>query len=364
VTLTIVGAGIVGCAVAYECAARGASVTVIDARGVGRGATHASAGILAPAIEGHSPSLLRLTRSSLLLFDRFVSRVRATSAIDVEYERRGTLQVAIDASEAEGLSRASARLREAGVEHLFADGPEARKLEPALSPTVAAALLVPEHGYVAVEALTEALRDGAARQGAAFVPGRVDAVERGSAGPRLVLGTQIVDCDAAIIAAGSWSSDLMSGAITPAPVTPVRGQLLRVRPDERVASRVVWGSRCYLVPWRSGELLVGATVEDVGFDERATVAGVHSLLTAAIELIPRVAGATFEEVRVGFRPKTRDELPIMGRSSHVPGLFHATGHYRNGVLLAPLTATLMADLVLDGREAPELALTQPKRFGL
>ena len=145
---------------------------------------------------------------------------------------------------------------------------------------------------------------------------------------------------------------------------PIRGQLLQVHVEPRVAGRVIWGRQCYAVPWRDGSVLVGATVEDVGFDERSTAAAVSELLAEAFRILPGLRGASFEEVRVGLRPMTKDELPAVGRSSTMRGVFYAVGHYRNGVLLAPLTAALVGDLVLEGREGVELSLTRPARLGL
>jgi glycine/D-amino acid oxidase-like deaminating enzyme len=125
---------------------------------------------------------------------------------------------------------------------------------------------------------------------------------------------------------------------------------------------VIWSKDCYVVPWQDGTLLVGATSEDVGFDEHTTAAGIRDLLEAVCELLPEAWKATFVEARAGLRPATSDGLPIIGRSEHVPGLIYATGHFRNGVLLAPLTASIVADLVLEGREDPALALTAPSRI--
>jgi glycine/D-amino acid oxidase-like deaminating enzyme len=166
-----------------------------------------------------------------------------------------------------------------------------------------------------------------------------------------------------VIAAGSWSGRFAAGQGY-SPVKPIRGQLLHLGLPAPVASRVVWGAECYVVPWQDGSLLVGATVEDVGFDESATVAAVRDLADRACELLPSIWSARFHGVRVGLRPATSDELPIIGRSSQQSAVFYATGHYRNGVLLAPLTAVAIADLVLDRREAPELTITDPARFGL
>jgi len=171
----------------------------------------------------------------------------------------------------------------------------------------------------------------------------------------------MVESDAVVLAAGSWSSRI--APLAP-PVRPIRGQLLHLHFNERPLSRVVWGTDCYLVPWRNGALLVGATVEDVGYDESATADGVTRLLGASAELITGVPKARFETVRVGLRPGTPDELPLIGPSSTMPGVYYATGHYRNGVLLSPLTAKLVADLVLQGKCDPDLDLVRPDRFGL
>ena len=362
--ITVVGAGIVGCAVAYELASRGASVSVVDARGVGQGATQASAGILAPSIEGHSDALLALGECSLGLYDAFVARVSADASQRIEYERSGTLQVAFDATDVDMLSRLSERLRDRGVGHVMGNAADIDRLEPAVSRSAVAVLLVPDHGYVAVGALTDALARAAMRHGATFVTSGVSEVRGGDAGGRVVGPGGSIESDAVVVAAGSWSANLVDRTLRPAPVKPIRGQLVRLRTAERVAARVVWGPRCYVVPWRDGSVLVGATVEDVGFDERATVEGVQGLLGAAVELMPALDRAVFEEVRVGLRPSTPDELPAIGASTTMRSVFYATGHYRNGVLLAPLTALLVADLVLEGRERGELALTRPGRLGL
>jgi glycine oxidase len=169
--------------------------------------------------------------------------------------------------------------------------------------------------------------------------------------------------DVVVVAAGSWSQDLPAPG-KGVPVRPIRGQIVQLRLPRPPASRVIWGERCYLVPWEDGTVLVGATSEDVGFDERATAAGVRMLLDRGAELLPELNAAFFDEVRVGLRPATPDELPVIGASSTMRGVFYATGHYRNGVLLAPLTALAVADLVLDGRERPEIANMRPDRFGL
>jgi glycine/D-amino acid oxidase-like deaminating enzyme len=196
-----------------------------------------------------------------------------------------------------------------------------------------------------------------------FETRRVDRVDSNTNGASVRTTAGTFDADAVIVASGSWAVDPMNNGGT-APVKPIRGQLLHLRVSDRVATHVLWGPKCYAVPWRDGSLLIGATVEDVGFDERATVEGVRTLMNAAVELVPALEGAEVREVRVGLRPKTADELPAIGRSSTMPHVFYATGLYRNGVLLAPLTALLIADLVINGRERDELAMTRPERLGL
>ena len=165
-----------------------------------------------------------------------------------------------------------------------------------------------------------------------------------------------------VIASGSWSGQLEPLDPAARSVRPVRGQLLRLAWKGHPLSHVIWGKDCYVVPWRDGTVLVGATVEEVGFDERTTAAGVRDLLDAVCELLPEAWGATFLEARAGLRPATPDSLPIIGPSSRLDGVVYATGHFRNGVLLAPLTSTIVADLILDGRRDPALTLTTPDRF--
>ena len=360
VRVAIVGAGVIGAAIADELASRGAAVRVFDPRPPGRGATHASAGMLAPYIEGHGPDLLSLCLASFELYGGFVARIERQSGIPVEYGCDGALQVAYDEVGRREIEDTCRRLAAAGAEHERLEGSEVRRLEPGLSPAIGAGLFVRPHGYVNVDGLMAALVGSASRHGTEFVSASVDTVEGGEDGAVVVTAAGRFAADAVVVAGGSWSGRIPAGGMT-VPVRPVRGQLVHLRFDEPPVSRMVWGSRCYLVPWRDGSLLLGATVEDVGFDERPTVAGVSALLEGGRQLLPGLADAAFQEVRVGLRPATGDELPVIGRSPTMPRVFHATGHYRNGVLLAPLTAVLVADLVLEGREGEALADTSPGR---
>ena len=355
--VVVIGGGIIGCAVARELARRGAAVRMFEARTVGAGATQASAGILAPYIEAHDRgTLFDLGIRSLGLYDSFVRDVSEESGLTVEYRRCGTLEVATDAATA-------ARLRETTGETLqWLDPIEARGQEAALATSIEGAMLVKDHGYVAVPALMDALSWAALRQGV-----QIEAAHRVTAirfdDSSIDIGTDdgtSWSADYVVIAAGSWSGRLSVDDNAAAAVRPVRGQLLRLHWRGAPLRHIVWGPDCYVVPWQDQTVLVGATVEDVGFDERTTAAGVRDLLDAVCELLPEAWRATFLEARVGLRPATPGGLPFIGRSERSPRLVYATGHYRNGVLLAPLTARMVGDLIADGTEDAAMRQLRPR----
>ncbi len=346
--VVVVGAGIIGCAVARELARRGISVRVLESRSIGAGATYASAGVLAPYIEaGVGGPLLDMTIASLGMYDDFVRDVAADSGIDIEYRRCGTLEVATDE---ESAARFRALADSSGGRLQWLDADALRRETPALAPS-RGALLVDTHGYVDAPVLTEALAWAAMRHGAKVDTGHVVEAIAAEAG-RVSIRTSDGGSTAGtiVIAAGSWSTGAPFVRFPAAePVRPVRGQLLRLRTSEVVLPRIVWGPDCYIVPRREGLVLVGATMEDVGFDERTTAAGVRDLLDAACDLVPGLWGASFVEARAGLRPATSGGLPLIARSQANPNVVYATGHFRNGVLLAPLTAKLAADLVTGPR---------------
>jgi glycine oxidase len=362
----VVGAGVIGCASAWAMARRGARVLVVDMRDVGRGATQASAGILAPHVEAHSGALLELGTRSLALYDELIHQVEADSGTPIEYSRCGTLEVALDNNTARQFRVTCDSQRAAGIDAEYLDRTALREAEPLVTESAVAGLLVSTHGYVSPPDLVTALARAAASHGATFRHGIVVRRIRQQGGEVVVhAGGEILHASSVVIANGAWAGDIelaVGDRELPHPhVQPVRGQLLRLWTRARLA-HVTWGPRCYLVPWSDGTTLVGATSEHVGFDERATAEGVRDLLTAASELVPALGHAEFREVRVGLRPATPDELPIVGRCAGAPRIVIAAGHYRNGILLTPLTAALVADLVLDGREDPALARLSVERF--
>jgi glycine oxidase len=365
--IIVVGSGVIGCAVAYELARRGATVELVAARPTAMGATQASAGVLAPYIEAPEVNtLLDLTVRSLDLFDAFMARVASDSGMAVPYRRTGTLDVAIDDTEMQRLRATADLLTRRGVAARLMNGASARAEEPHLRNGIAGGLLIDTHGFVAATDLTRALTVAARRHGARLLDERrVQRIARTAGEIMVETDRGVLDAHGVVLAAGSWAGEIDVDGVTPrVPVRPVRGQLLHLAWNGPALRRVTWSRRCYLVPWEDGTVLVGATVEDVGFDERTTVAGVRDLLEAACDLVPLARTAAFRDARAGLRPASSDGLPIIGRSTTMSGLVYATGHFRNGVLLAPLTAQLVADMLLDGRIDPLLNLVSPARFGL
>ena len=364
----IVGAGVIGCACAFELASAGARVTVFDARQVGQGASQASAGVLAPYIEGHEEGSLRqLGRRSLDLYDAFIARVMEASRQVVQYSRAGTLEIALETDHAAALRHSATVLNSEGVGAHWLEPEELRDVEPLVAAGARGGLLIDMHGFVGVPEFTDALAAAAMRAGAKFaLDARVITVAR-SADDRLVVHTENGPsvADHVVLAAGSWATQIqVAGVAASVGVKPVRGQLLHLSwPTAQPLRHVLWGTDCYIVPWLNGRVLVGATVEDAGFDERATVAGVRDLLEASCALVPHLWQASFEEVRVGLRPGSPDGMPIIGESLICPGLIYATGHYRNGVLLTPLTAALVKAIVQGDATDEALEVLSPGRVG-
>lgn len=365
--IIVIGAGIIGCASAHALAAAGAKVRVIDTRRVGEGASHASAGVLAPYIEGHEPGPLRaLGRCSLDLYDAFIEQINSDSALTIPYDRSGTLEVVFEESEAARYVATANTLGRENIDARWLDAEAVRAAEPLVSTDALGGLLIGYHGFVGAPDLTDALARAAVRRGAQFIlETRVVAIRSGLDGtPAVETESGTLTADQVVLAAGSWAGQIAIAGVEPAPIKPVRGQLVHLAfQTVQPLRHVIWSAECYIVPWRNGRVLVGATVEDVGFDEHATAAGVHDLLDAACTLVPHLWQASFAEVRVGLRPASPDALPVVGRSTAVPGLIYALGHYRNGVLLTPLTAALVKDLVMGNGDDPALTQLSPSRLG-
>ena len=367
VHVIVIGAGIIGAAVAEALALRRAQVTVLETRAAGRGASWASAGLLAPYTEADSASpLLAMGVRSLAMFDDFIGSVRERTGRPIEYARTGTLEVAMSAESATRLRTSSeAFTATAGVRWLNAD--DARRMEPAIAHNAEGAVFVESHGFVGVEPLVRALIQSARLAGASFEApvhaASIEIAEGSSAGVAVIAGDRRIEADHVVLAAGSWSPRVRIKDVAPLPVRPVRGQLVRLGWMRGTApARVVWTDDCYTVPWSDGTLLVGATSEEVGFDESTTAAGVQGLIAAAIRALPGAASAQLIDARAGLRPATPDGLPFIGARRRTPGVTYATGHFRNGILLAPLTAAVVASMVLEGATDAMEQWTSPNRL--
>jgi glycine oxidase len=361
----VVGAGVVGLACAWRAAQRGLSVLAVDRAEAGAGASGVAAGMLAPVTEaefGEEP-LLRLNLASAELWPAFAAELAERSGLDTGYAQTGALIAAADRDDVEELRRLHAFQRSLGLEAEWLSGRECRRLEPRLSPRVAGGVLAPRDHAVDPRALLSALHEALVRQGGELVEG-FDVAEVEVAGGRLEgarsASGERVAADSLVIAGGAWSGTL--GNVS---VRPVKGQILRLRqrpPDAKaLVSRLVRTPRCYVVARTSGEVVIGATVEERGFDTTVTADGVHRLLEAAWEVLPDVAELELVEARAGLRPGSPDNAPVVGPGD-ADGLVWATGHYRNGILLAPITATAVAALVAGERPGIDLAPFAPERF--
>lgn len=363
--VVVIGGGLIGCAVAGELARRGLQVTVVEEREPGFGASGAAAGMLSPLSESSGPgAFLSLAVSSLALYDEFVAQLREATGIEIEYRRSGKLEVACDDEAEASLRRAYEWRRAGGHESVWLTGAEARSLEPALSSQVQAGLFNANDYQVENQQLTRAAWVAAARVGVRFRTNeRVTGVEVAGGkvtGVTLASGGRLA-AGCVVVAAGCWSGQLR-GLPRPLPLKPIRGQIVVLERCPPPLSRVVTGGRCYIVPRAGGRVLIGATAEDAGFAVQTTGGGVHRLLGAALTLIPELADAAVVELRAGLRPGTPDGLPILGPDPQVSWLFYSTGHYRNGILLAPITARLLAEAITTGTTSTSLAPFAAERF--
>lgn len=348
---------------ARELAAAGARVVVLERGEPGAEASAAAAGMLGPQAEcdGVGP-LLALGLQSLRLYPGTVAALRDETGIDPEYQSDGIVYVALDADDEALLARRHAWQREAGlhVEALAAD--DVRRREPALGP-VRAAFLFPDDHRVDNVRLTRAFAVAAARHGAELRGGAP--VRRVVCdGPRAVgveVGAEVVRAGVVVNAAGAWAADAIPEGRR-LPVKPVRGQMVMFATPRPLFRHAIYSRGVYLVPRRDGRLLAGSTYEDVGFDKRVTAAAVGEITRRALRVAPALADATFVSCWAGLRPGTADGLPILGADQSVAGLYHACGHYRNGILLAPVTAKAVAELVLHGQTSYDLRPFTPARF--
>lgn len=363
--VAVIGGGIIGCATALGLAKRGCQVTVLERGTPGGESSGAAAGLLAPLGSAADPSPFnRLAIESWRLYPEVVAELYALTGVDVEHMTAGTLYPVSGAAE---LAAARERLRwplarEFGIEVL--EGSDLASLEPALAREVPAARLVRGDQWVNNQRLATAYALGAAARGVSVRSGAC--VERvlvdGARARGVVVDGEVLAADAVLLAAGAWSGGLAAGIGLPLPVGPVRGQMLAVSHVPALLRHAVHGADVYLVPRPSGELLIGATVERVGFERAVTPDGLAALIEQAVALVPEIGRRPITRFWCGFRPAAPDSMPVLGPVADVAGLFVATGHFRNGILLAPVTAALMTRCIVDGDVPESIGPFLPNRF--
>ncbi|MEU9191152.1 glycine oxidase ThiO [Streptomyces sp. NPDC048484] len=374
--IVIAGAGVIGLATGWRLLQRGLGVTVIDPA-PGSGASHAAAGMLTPIADKtcEDGALLRLCLASHEAYPDFVTELEEVSGLRTGYRRDGILEVAFGGADLAVLENERRFRDSVGVASRTVSAAECRELEPMMAPEVSGGLLVPGDGSIDPRLLTDALLTAFRSLGGTFVADRVTDVLVDDRATGVRLGNDdIVHADRTVLAAGCWTHRI--GGLPPGVVPeirPVKGQTLRLRPDpaapgggaspKRTTRGRIRGSAVYLVPRTDGELVVGSTHEDRGYDRTITVGGLWKLMRDAQGLLPGVADMAFAEAAAGLRPGSPDDLPLLG-STIVPDLLLATGHFRFGVMLTPVSAGAMADLLVTG-ELPEVAKPfSPDRFAL
>lgn len=368
--VAIIGAGVIGLGIAWRLAMRGVPVAVFDKGACGAGASHAAAGMLAACAEAEpgEEALVTLGRASQARWPAFAAELKQASGVDVGLRPEGTLVVALTSDDQARLSHQLVFQQKLGLPLQWITAAETRRREPHLAGKLAGAVFSPEDTQVDNRKLATALRIAAEAAGASISEhqavktisndaGRVDGI--------VLADGRKVAADVVVLAAGAWSRSIdgLASELRP-PVRPIKGQMLALRmdPTAPLLTHVVWAPGAYLVPRFDGRLLVGATVEEKGYDMSLTAGGILTLLEAAWRVVPAVEELPIDEMWVGHRPGSRDDAPILG-TGLIDGLIYATGHHRNGILLTPITADAIAELVLEGAADPAIRPFSIERFG-
>ncbi len=362
--VVIVGGGIIGLSIGWQLLRRHVEVTLIDRGEAGKAASWLAAGMLAPNAEVGFEEIdfLKFGEKSLSLYPAFLDTLKEDSGIAVPLDRCGTLMIALDRDDSEYLKRLYEFRKSLKLPAEWMSGSKARELEPMLSPKVVSGLWLANDAQIDNRLLVSALKQAFLNKGGTLIEQcRAHSIDVSARALHTELGT--IEFSQLILAMGCWSRHI--GGIREEhlpPVRPVKGQILTLQMSKELTlSKVVRSPRVYLAPKPDGRLVVGATSEERGFDESITAGGVLDLLQEAYEAVPAIYELTLQEVRVGLRPASRDNEPILGESPY-PNIFYATGHYRHGILLAPVTAHEMSNYLLNGVFSDEAKPFLASRF--
>lgn len=359
IKVIVAGGGLIGCSVAWRLAQRGAQVCVIESSQPGQQSSRAAAGMLAPLIEGHHDALRVLAMRSIAQFPEFVAELHDASGIDAELQLGGKIDVAFNEEEAAILRHRYGATLPPSVREV-----PVGELRGLISPEATHAIISENDGSVDNRKLSRAAWLAGTNAGVEYHVGtsvREVICARGAFEAVTLSTGERINGDALVVCSGAWSSSLR-GLPLSLPVFPVRGQIVALERVPRLLKQLIMTTQCYIVPRSDGRILVGSTMERVGFDPRTTAQGIAGLLNAALRVLPGLADAAVVETWAGLRPGTADDLPIFGVDPRAPGVFYATGHYRNGILLAPVTAEFITECVLDGKTSVDIAPFSVRRF--
>lgn len=370
----IIGGGVIGLSIGWRLAKAGCGVSIYERDGAGRAASWAAAGMLAPLAEVHfeEEALLRLGSLSLEMYPEWTAALAADSGLPLGYRTEGTLIVGVTPDDARELEHLYESQQCLNLPCEWLTGAEARALEPLLSPKITAAISSPNDHQVDNRLMVEALISAYRKAGGdLYENAPVEKIEiRGEKAYGVWVDGVLEACDVIVLAAGCWSNEIeglpRNGK---PPLRPVKGQILALQMEAGLnlqkvirTTRAAYPTDVYLVPKNDGRLVVGATSEEMGYDTRLTAGGIFELLRGAWEAVPGVYDLPIIETWTGLRPGSRDNAPILGATA-VENLVMATGHYRHGILLAPVTAREIASLVLTGRTSEIISPFQLSRFG-
>lgn len=360
----IIGGGVIGCSIALRLAEAGLKVAVIERGRVGCEASRAAAGMLSPQSEAQQASpFLDLCLHSRSIYRSFTEHLTEISGIDIEYRDEGVLFIELEVDDPQEADRWFNWQTEAGFHLERIAESNLRMNEPAVTELATGAIIIPGDHQVENRKLMDALAVAARRVGVEMIEGREVSsliVERGKAAG-VHCSEERVEAGAVIVAAGCWSGNLLDPLGLNIKTIPARGQMIALKGSDSPINRVLHSRRCYLVPRRDGRILVGSTVEYAGFAKGVTAGGVGAMIAAAVEFVPALEAFEIVESWSGLRPDTPDHLPVMGETG-IENLFVASGHFRNGILLAPATAELMAELIVTRRVPKELEPFGVERF--
>ena len=358
--VAIIGGGIIGCAIAYELAKRQVDVILIEkASRVGTEASWAGAGILTSHASTHEP-YPELCRASLAMYPALATELKSETDIDIEFIRSGTLSVFFDEAEAAGLIGLAERRVNRGFSAEVLTPEQTWKLEPAVSKSIAGAVLFPEDGHVRNPKMVAALAKGAANLGAKFLLGNpvTEFVRENGRVIGVVVNGETIYADSFVIAAGSWAGNLATLLNFPISISPAKGQIVLLETMPPLIQRTIDGLGIYIVPRTDGKILLGATVEFVGYDKTPTVDGVKQMIDAAVVIAPELAQSTFVQTWAGLRPYYK-QGPCLGYLPGFDNVVLASGHFKNGILLAPITGQLIAELLTTGQTSLPLESFTP-----